>query len=35
VAEIDRSIVNGWRFWKYQNADGKWVALGELLEKRF
>jgi hypothetical protein len=22
--------VNGWRFWHYRNADGKWVALSEI-----
>jgi Restriction Enzyme Adenine Methylase Associated/GIY-YIG catalytic domain len=33
VAVIDRSTVNGWRFWKYQNPEGKWVALAELLAK--
>jgi hypothetical protein len=34
VAVIDRSTVNGWQFWKYQNSEGKWVALAELLEKK-
>ncbi len=33
VAVIDRSTVNGWTFWKYQNPKGKWVVLKELLEK--
>jgi hypothetical protein len=23
---------NGWRFWKYQNSEEKWVALAELLK---
>jgi hypothetical protein len=32
VSVIDRSTVNGWRFWKYKNAAGKWVTLGELLK---
>jgi hypothetical protein len=31
VSVIDRSTVNGWQFWKYQNSEGKWVALAELL----
>jgi hypothetical protein len=30
---IDRSTVNGWQFWKYQNSEGKWIALAELLGK--
>jgi hypothetical protein len=25
--------VNGWRFWKYQNSEWKWMALAELLKK--
>jgi hypothetical protein len=33
VAIIDRSTVNGWTFWKYQNPEGKWVALAELLKR--
>jgi hypothetical protein len=24
--------VNGWTFWKYQNSEGKWVMLAELLK---
>ena len=24
---------NGWRFWKYQNPQGKWVFIGELLKR--
>jgi hypothetical protein len=33
VSVIDRSTVNGWRFWKYRNPEGKWVVLTELLKK--
>ena len=28
VSAIDRSTVNGWRFWKYQNPEGKWGGVG-------
>jgi hypothetical protein len=33
VFMMDRNRVNGWRLWKYQNSEGKWVALAELLKK--
>jgi len=33
LAVIEKGAVNGWRFWKYQNVEGKWMALGELLQK--
>jgi hypothetical protein len=33
VSVIDRSTLNGWRFWKYQNSEGKWAALAELKKK--
>jgi hypothetical protein len=32
VSVIDRSTVNGWRFWKYRKPDGSWEAIGELLK---
>jgi hypothetical protein len=34
ISVIDRSTVNGWRFWKYQTPGGKWEAIGELIKSR-
>ena len=33
LAVIDSGAVNGWRFWRYQNPQGKWVFINELLKR--
>ncbi len=33
VISVTKSARNGWRFWRYQDRDGKWVLLDELRKK--